>query len=79
MNEMVKNESKDANLQWMHTVDRFQQIAETVVCVEDGQLWNQKGSLDPRTQSWLEIAGRVSGLRILTTDTHELVIAHCIL
>ena len=34
-------------------------IAETVESVEDEQLWNQKGSLNPRTQSWLEIAARV--------------------
>ena len=50
----IKNEAKDAKLRWMHTLDRVQQIAETVESVEDGQLWNQKGSLNPRTQSWLE-------------------------
>ena len=34
-------------------------IAEIVGSVEDEQLWNQKGSLNPGTQSWMEIAARV--------------------
>ena len=37
----------------------FSKIAETVESVEDGQLWNRKGSLNPGTQSWMEIAARV--------------------
>ena len=37
----------------------FSKIAETVESVEDGQFRNQKGSLNPRTQSWLEIGARV--------------------
>ena len=37
----------------------FSKIAETVGSVEDEQLWNQKGSLNPGTQSWMEIAARV--------------------
>ena len=34
---------------------------QTVGSVEDAQLWNQKGSLNPWTSSWLEIAARVKG------------------
>ena len=42
-------------IQWID----FSKIAETVGSVEDGQLWNRKGSLNPSTRSWLEIAARV--------------------
>ena len=55
----IKNESKVEKLQWMHTRIDFSKIAETVVSVEDGQMWNQKGSLNPGTQSWMEIAALV--------------------
>ena len=41
----------------------FSKIAETVESVEHGQLWNQKGSLNPRTQLWLAIAARGEGLK----------------
>ena len=46
----IKNESKVEKLQRMHTMDWFQQIAETVGSVEDEQLWNQKRSLNPGTR-----------------------------
>ena len=51
----IKNESKVEKLQW----NDFRRIAETAGSVEDGQLWNRKGSLNPGTQSWMEIAARV--------------------
>ena len=56
---MIKNKLKDAKFRWMLTMDWFQQVVETVESVEDGQLWNQKRSLNARTQSWLKIAARV--------------------
>ena len=55
----IKNESKVEKLQWMHTLDCFSKIAEIVGSLEDGQLWNRKGSLNPWTHSWMEIAARV--------------------
>ena len=55
----IKNESKVEKIQWMLLWIDFSKIAETVGSVEDGQLWNRKGSLNPWTQSWIEIAARV--------------------
>ena len=73
MDETVKNRFKDARIAKIKneskvekiTMDPYyglissQKIAETVGSVEDEQLWNQKGSLNPGTQSWMEIAARV--------------------
>ena len=56
----IKNESKAEQIQRIHTMIDFSKIAETVESVEDGQLWNQEGSLNPRTKSCLEIAARVN-------------------
>ena len=42
----------DESILWID----FSRIAETVGSVEDEQLWNQKGPLNPGTRSWMEIA-----------------------
>ena len=55
----IRNESKvekyNGSILWID----FSRIAETVGSVEDGQFWNRKESLNPWTQSWIEIAARV--------------------
>ena len=45
--EKIKNESKVEKLQWMHYYGLISANCRTVGSVEDGQLWNWKGSLKP--------------------------------
>ena len=55
----IKNESKVEKYNGCILWIDFSKIAEIVGNVEDGQLWNHKGSLNPGTLSWMEIAARV--------------------
>ena len=55
----IKKESKVENYNGCILWIDFSKIEETVGSVEDGQLWNHKGSLNPGTRSWMEIAARV--------------------